>query len=146
MQSVRGVVIHHTRRSYMSRTSSQESLLKINVHIYIAHHLQGQWNIPISTQTAKTPFLDSYSFPVTCPTHIRSSCMMNNHPPNTLQRHPSTVMLQDVAQLINIGRTHILFDDAVFKTDLFLKYKENMGNFCSISVNLVSQSLKDVLS
>ena len=38
-----------------------------------------------------------------------------------------TVLLQDVAQLINIGRTHILFDHAVLKTDLLLNYKETMG-------------------
>ena len=34
-----------------------------------------------------------------------------------------TVLLQDVAQLINIGRTHILFYREVFKTELFLNYK-----------------------
>ena len=56
-----------------------------------------------------------------------------------------TVLLQDVAQLINIGRTHILFDLEVFKTELFLKYKETMGTFFSTSVNPVSQSLQSVL-
>ena len=56
-----------------------------------------------------------------------------------------TVLLQDVTQLINIGRTHILFDHEFFKTELFLNYKETLGTFCSISVNLLSQSLKDVL-
>ena len=56
------------------------------------------------------------------------------------------VILQDVAQLINIGRTHILFDREVFKTGLFLKYKETTGNFCSTSVNHVSKSQKDVLT
>ena len=34
-----------------------------------------------------------------------------------------TVLLQDFSQLVNIGRTHILFYRAVFKTGLFLKYK-----------------------
>ena len=34
-----------------------------------------------------------------------------------------TVLLQYFTKLINIFRTHILFDHAVFKTDLFLKYK-----------------------
>ena len=34
-----------------------------------------------------------------------------------------TVLLQDVAQLINIGFTHILFDCEVFKTELFLNYR-----------------------
>ena len=57
-----------------------------------------------------------------------------------------TVLLQYVSQLINIGQTHILFDFEFFKTDLFLKYKENMGTFCSTSVNLVYQSLKAVLT
>ena len=65
---------------------SQESLKqKINVDIYIAHNLQGQWHILISTQTAKIPFLDSYSFPVTCTTHIRPSFITTNHPLITLQ-------------------------------------------------------------
>ena len=40
-----------------------------------------------------------------------------------------TVLIQDVVQLINIGRTHISFNHAVFKTDLLLKYKETMGYF-----------------
>ena len=57
-----------------------------------------------------------------------------------------TVMLQDVAQLISIGCTHILFYHEVFKTGLFLNYKETLGTFCSTSVNLVSQSLKALLS
>ena len=65
--------------------------------------------------------------------------------PDTLQRHLSTVLLKDVAQLINIGRTPILFDHAVFKTDLFFKCKENMGTFCITSVNSVSHSMKAVL-
>ena len=56
-----------------------------------------------------------------------------------------TVLLQYVSQLINIGQTHILFDFEVFKTDLFLKYKENMGTLFITGVNPVSQSLKDVL-
>ena len=55
-------------------------------------------------------------------------------------------MLQDVAQLISIGCTHILFYHEVFKTGLFLNYKETLGTFCSTSVNLVSQSLKALLS
>ena len=50
-----------------------------------------------------------------------------------------SVLLQDVAQLINIGRTHILFDNEVFKTGLLLNYKENLGTFYSTSVNPVSQ-------
>ena len=33
-------------------------------------------------------------------------------------------MLQDVAQLINIGSTHILFDYEVFKTEVFLNHKK----------------------
>ena len=57
-----------------------------------------------------------------------------------------TLLLQDVAQLINIVHTHILFDDEVFKTELFLNYKETVSNFCSTSVNPVSRSLKDVLT
>ena len=57
-----------------------------------------------------------------------------------------TVLIQDVAQLINIGRTQILFDNKFFKTELFLKYKETMGTFCSTSGNTVSQSLKDLLT
>ena len=56
------------------------------------------------------------------------------------------VLLQDVSQLINIGRTHILFDLEVFKTELFLKYKETMGTFFSTSVNPVSWSLRAVLT
>ena len=56
-----------------------------------------------------------------------------------------TLLLQDVVQLIDIGRIHILFDDEVFKTELFLNYKETVVNFCSTSVNTVSQSLKDVV-
>ena len=51
----------------------------------------------------------------------------------------TTGMIQDVSQLINIGRIHILFDRAVFKTDLLLKYKETMGTFIITSVNIVSQ-------
>ena len=47
--------------------------------------------------------------------------------------------------MINIGRTHILFDHTVFKTELLFKYEETMGNFCSTSGNPVSQSLKAVL-
>ena len=57
-----------------------------------------------------------------------------------------TVLLQDVAQLINTDRTHILFDNEVFKTELLLNYKETLGNFCSTSVNTASQSLKDVIT
>ena len=56
-----------------------------------------------------------------------------------------TVLLQYVAQLINIGRTHILFNPKVFKTGLLLKYKETLGSFCITSVNQVSRSLKSVL-
>ena len=57
-----------------------------------------------------------------------------------------TVLLQYVAQLINIGCTHNLFDHEVFKTELFLNYKETVGTFCSKSVNPLSQSLNDVLT
>ena len=57
-----------------------------------------------------------------------------------------TVLLQDVAQLINISWTHILFDNEVFKTKLLLNYKKIMVTFCRISVNPVSKYLKDVLS
>ena len=39
------------------------------------------------------------------------------------------LLIQDVAQLMNIVQTHILFDHEVFKTDLFLKYKETMATF-----------------
>ena len=56
-----------------------------------------------------------------------------------------TVMLQHVAQLINIGRTHILYDHEVFKTELFLNYRETMGNFFSSSMNPVFQALNVVL-
>ena len=57
-----------------------------------------------------------------------------------------TLLLQDVAQLINIGRTQILFDHEVFKTELFLNCKENKGTFCSTSMNPLYHSLKDVIS
>ena len=63
--------------------------IKMNVYIYIAHHLQGQWHSLISTQKAKTPFSDSYSCHMTCLNHIRHSCLMTNQYPNTLQRHLS---------------------------------------------------------
>ena len=53
-----------------------------------------------------------------------------------------TVLLQDVAQLINIGRTHNLFYHEFLKTGLFLNYKETLGNFCSKIVNPVSHSLE----
>ena len=67
-------------------TSSQESLKQqIKVYIYIAHHLRGQWHIHISPQTAKSPFLDSYS----CPNTIRPYCLTTNLPLNTVQRHLS---------------------------------------------------------
>ena len=55
-----------------------------------------------------------------------------------------TILLQDVAQMMNIGRTHILIDREFFKTELFLKFRETLGIFCNTSVNPVSQSLKDV--
>ena len=93
----------------------------------------------------KIPLLDSYSLPVTCLTHIRTSCLMMKHPPNTLQRYLSTVLLQDFAQLIIIGQTHISFDHAVFKTDSFLKYKETMVTFCSTSANPLSKLMKAIL-
>ena len=57
-----------------------------------------------------------------------------------------TVVLQGIAQLMNIGRTNILFYHEVFKTELFLNYRETLGTFCSTSVNPVSQSLKAVLT
>ena len=98
----------------------------------------------ISLERKNTPRGQLF-FPVTYLTPIRPSCMTTNHPTNTFQRHHSTVLLQDFAQLINIGRTHILFYRAVFNTELFLKYRETMGTFCSTSVNPVSQSLKAVL-
>ena len=53
-----------------------------------------------------------------------------------------TVLLQDVSQLTNIGRTHIWSDNENFKIELFLNYKETLGNFCSTTVNTVSQSLQ----
>ena len=56
-----------------------------------------------------------------------------------------TLILQDVAQLINIGRTHILFHHEVVNTELFLNYKENLGPFFSTSVNPSYQSLKYVM-
>ena len=37
-----------------------------------------------------------------------------------LMKRGRTVLLKYLAQLINIGRTHILFDREVFKTELFL--------------------------
>ena len=61
----------------------------MNVYIYIAHHIRGQWHRPISPQTAKAPFLDSYYCHVTCPTHIRPSCLITNHPQKMFQRHIS---------------------------------------------------------
>ena len=54
-------------------------------------------------------------------------------------------MLQDVAQLINIGQTRILFDNEVFRTDLFLEYKENVDTLYSRSLNQEYQPLKTVL-
>ena len=57
-----------------------------------------------------------------------------------------TVMLHDVSQLVNIGRTHILFYHKVFKAELFLNCKETLVNFCSTSVNPVSWSLNDVIT
>ena len=57
-----------------------------------------------------------------------------------------TVLIQDVAQLINIGHTQILFDHKVFKTELFLNYRETLGTFCITSLNPVPQSLKGVLT
>ena len=65
--------------------------------------------------------------------------------PKTLQLHLSTVMLQYFSQLINVVRTHILFDHAVFKADLLFNYKENMGTLCSTSMKALSQTLKDLL-
>ena len=56
-----------------------------------------------------------------------------------------TVPLQNVTQLINIGRINILFEHKVFKTELLLNCRENLGTFCSTSVNQVSQSMKAVL-
>ena len=56
-----------------------------------------------------------------------------------------TVLLQYFAQLINIGRTRILFDHEFFKNALLLNYKETIGTFYITSVNPVSQSLKVVL-
>ena len=65
---------------------SQESLKqKIIIYTYIVNHIQGQWHIPISTHTEKPIFLEIYSCHMTCPTHIRPSCLMNNHHPNTLK-------------------------------------------------------------
>ena len=55
-------------------------------------------------------------------------------------------LLQDIIQLINIGRTHILFYHKVFKTGLFLNYKETLGGFCRTNVNPVTQSLKSLLT
>ena len=49
----------------------------------------------------------SYQMPTSCAFH-------------ELTEKGITVLLQDVAQLINIGRTYILFDHEIFKTDLFL--------------------------
>ena len=56
-----------------------------------------------------------------------------------------TLLLQDAAQLMNIGRTQILFDHEVSKTELFLNYKENLDTLCRTSVNKLYQSLKAVL-
>ena len=52
---------------------------QINVYTYIAHHLRGQWHSPISPQTAKTPFLGSYSCHVTFQTH--KAFLSENEPP-----------------------------------------------------------------
>ena len=57
-----------------------------------------------------------------------------------------TAMLKDFVQLINIGRNHILFYNEVFKAELFFNCKVTLGNFCSTSVNPVSQSLKAVMT
>ena len=57
-----------------------------------------------------------------------------------------TLLLQDVAHLMNIVRTHILFDHEVFKTELLLNHNETLGTLCSTTVNPVSQPLKSVLS
>ena len=63
-----------------------KSKTQISVYIYIEHHIRGQWNSPISPQTVKTPFLDSYICHVTCLPNIRPSCLTTmNHPPKTLQ-------------------------------------------------------------
>ena len=56
-----------------------------------------------------------------------------------------TVLLQFLTQMVNISRTHILFDNEVFKTELFFNYKETMGTFCIKSVDQLSQSLKALL-
>ena len=55
------------------------------------------------------------------------------------------VLLQDVSQLIKIGRTHILFDHALFRTELLFNYNKTMDTFCITSLNPVSQSLMAVL-
>ena len=52
-----------------------------------------------------------------------------------------TGIMQYFSQLINIGRTHILFDREVFKTELFLNYNKTLGTFFGISVNPVYQSM-----
>ena len=62
-----------------------------------------------------------------------------------LMERGRTVLIQYITQLINIGSTRILFYHEVFKTELFLKYKEIVGTFFRKSLNPVSQSLKAIL-
>ena len=62
-----------------------------------------------------------------------------------LMERGRTVLIQNFAQLINIGQPHILFYPEVSKTELFLKYRETMGTFCSTRMNPVSQSLNCLL-
>ena len=128
-------------------TSSQKSLKQqINVYITLRTVYKVNGTAQYIPRHGKTPFLESYYFHVKCPTNIRPYSLKTTHPPNTFQQHLSTVLLQDVAQLINIFLTRILFDHAVFKTDLFLKDKETIGTLFSTSVNQLFQSLKAVMS
>ena len=48
------------------------------------------------------------------------------------------LLLQYVTQLMNIGHTHILFDNEVFNNELFLNCRETLSTFCRIIVNPVS--------
>ena len=77
-------IAHHIQGQCNIPISPQK---QINVYIYIAHHLQRQWHSLIFPQIEKPPFLDSYYCHMTCTTHIRPSCLTKNRPPNMLQRH-----------------------------------------------------------
>ena len=126
-------------------TSSQEILKQqINFYIHIAYHLRGQWHRPISPQTEKnTPFGHLF---LPCDMSNSYKAFLSDEKPSP--EHISTTPINGTATRCRATdwywRTHILVYHVFFKTELFLKYKENMGNFCSTSVNPVSDSLEAV--